>query len=136
MVYKFFDKESTSFVQKPAAGGGLNELVDELYKPIITKFKIFKIYSSFKGLCIYCVSLIVLIKFSRDVLLKDKKVITTFNAFESTLNNSKRKPNKIWVDQGSDFYNKSFKKWLHGNDIEVYSTYNEGKSCVTEGVLK
>ena len=49
MVYKFFDKESTSFVQKPAAGGGLNELVDELHKPIITKFKIFKIYSSFKG---------------------------------------------------------------------------------------
>ena len=33
-----------------------------------------------------------------------------------------RKPNKIWVDNGSEFYNSSFKKWLKDNNIEIYST--------------
>ena len=39
---------------------------------------------------------------------------------------SDRKPNKIWVDQDSQFYNSFFKKWLKDNDISMYSTYNEG----------
>ena len=43
-----------------------------------------------------------------------------------------RKPNKIWVDKGSEFYNNSFKKWLKDNDIEMYSIHNEGKSVVAE----
>ena len=40
---------------------------------------------------------------------------------------SQQKPNKIWVDKGSEFYNNSFKKWLKDNDIEMYSIHNEGK---------
>ena len=43
-----------------------------------------------------------------------------------------RKPNKIWVDQGSEFYNNSFKAFLKTNNIEMYSAYNEGKSVVAE----
>ena len=43
-----------------------------------------------------------------------------------------RKLNKIWVDQGSEFYNNSFKDFLKMNNVEVYSTYNEGKSVVAE----
>ena len=39
---------------------------------------------------------------------------------------SKPKPNKMWVDQDSEFYNNTFKI----NNIEMYSTYNEGKSVV------
>ena len=39
---------------------------------------------------------------------------------------------KIWVDEGSKFYNHSFKKWLKDNDIEMYSTHNEGKLVVAE----
>ena len=39
-----------------------------------------------------------------------------------------RKPDKIWVDKESKFYNCSFKKWLKDNDIEMYSIHNEGKS--------
>ena len=46
-----------------------------------------------------------------------------------------RKPNKIWVDKGNEFYNSSFKKWLKDNDIEMYSTHNEGKSVVAERYL-
>ena len=36
------------------------------------------------------------------------------------LDNSKKKTNKIWVDQGSECYNKSFKKWFEKIDVEVY----------------
>ena len=47
-----------------------------------------------------------------------------------------RKPNKIWVDQGSEFYNKSFKHFLKMNNIEMYSTFNEGKSVVAERFIR
>ena len=49
-------------------------------------------------------------KYAWVVPLKDKKGVTIVNVFQSILNISKRKPNKIWVDQGSEFYNSSFKK--------------------------
>ena len=58
------------------------------------------------------------------------------NAFQKTLNDSKRIPNKIWVDKGSEFYNSSFKKWLKDNDIEIYSTHSEGKSVVAERYIR
>ena len=68
--------------------------------------------------------------------LKDKKGSTIVNAFQSILDNSKRKSNKIWVDQGSEFYNSSFTKWLKENRIELYWTYNEGKSVVAERLIR
>ena len=48
--------------------------------------------------------------------LKDKKGISIVNAFQKILKGSDRKPNKIWVDKGSEFYNNSFKKWLEDNE--------------------
>ena len=47
-----------------------------------------------------------------------------------------RKPNRIWVDQGSEFYNKSFIDFLKINSIEIYSTFNEGKSFIAERFIK
>ena len=47
-----------------------------------------------------------------------------------------RKPNKIWVDKGSEFYNNSFKKWLKDKDIEMYSQHNEGKSVVAARFIR
>ena len=44
-------------------------------------------------------------KYAWVIPLKDKKVVTIFNAFKSILNDSKRKPNKTWVDQSIEFYN-------------------------------
>ena len=49
---------------------------------------------------------------------------------------SDRKPNKIWFDKASEFYNFSFKKWLKDNDIEMYSIYNEEKSVVAEKFIR
>ena len=75
-------------------------------------------------------------KYAFVVPLKDKKSSTIVDAFQSILDKSNRKPNKIWVDQGSEFYNNTFKKFLKNNDIEMYSTYNEGKSVVAERFIK
>ena len=51
-------------------------------------------------------------KYAWVVPLKDEEGITIVNAFQKIIDPSKRKPNKIWVDQGSEFYNGSFKNWL------------------------
>ena len=51
------------------------------------------------------------------------------------LKKSNKKPNKLWVDKGSEFYNNSFKKWVQDNNIVMYSSHNEGKSVVAEGFI-
>ena len=75
-------------------------------------------------------------KYAFVVLLKDKKGISIVNVFNKIIKQSNRKPNKISVDQGSEFYNRVFKKWLSDNDIVRYSTFNEGKSVVAERFIR
>ena len=61
-------------------------------------------------------------KYALVVALKDKRGITIANAFQKILDSSNRKPNEIWFDQGSDFYNKLSKRFLKNNNIKMYST--------------
>ena len=75
-------------------------------------------------------------KYAFVVPLKDKKGISIVNAFDKFIKQSNRKPNKIWVDQGNEFYNCDFTKWLSDNNIIMYSTYNEGKSVVAERFIR
>ena len=70
-------------------------------------------------------------KYAWVVPIKDKKGNSIVNAFKKIIWRG-RKPNKIWVDQGSELYNNSFKDFLKIMNIEMYSTYNEGKSVVAE----
>ena len=60
-------------------------------------------------------------KYAWVVPLKNKKGVSIVNAFQYILEKSNRRPNKIWVDKGGEFYNNSFKKWLQDNDIAMYS---------------
>ena len=58
-----------------------------------------------------------------DKRLKDKNGISIVKAFQIILKQtekSNRKPNKVWVDKGSEFYNVFFKKWLQDNDTVMY----------------
>ena len=71
-------------------------------------------------------------KYAWVILLKDKKGISIVNAFQKILDKSARKPNKIWVDEGSKLYNNSFKKWLKDNNVEMYSIHNEGKLVIAK----
>ena len=130
MVYKCFDKKTVS--------SGINtdvklneKLAEKLHKLIIRiKFKNRTVFSRFKdniwGADLADMQLIskfnkgfrfllcvidIFSKYAWVVSLTDKKGVTITNAFQKILNDSARKPKKIWVDQGSDFYNSSFKKW-------------------------
>ena len=153
MVYNFFDKKSKGAGMKNEIKQN-QQLANELHKPIIRKFRKRKVYS-FKdniwGVDLADMQLIskynkairyllcapdLFSKYDFVVPLKVKKGITIVNAFQSILNNSNRKPNKIWVDQGSECYNTHFKKWLKDNNIEMYSTHNEGKSVVAERFIR
>ena len=69
-------------------------------------------------------------------LFLHKKGITITNSFQNFLDKSGRKPNEIWVDKYSEFYKRLIKSWLQDNDIEMYSTHNEGKSVVAESLLE
>ena len=69
------------------------------------------------------------------VPIKDKKGTSVVNAFQKIISKG-RKPNKIWVDQGSKFYYNSFKDFLKINNIEIDSTYNGGKSVVAKRFIK
>ena len=40
--------------------------------------------------------------------------------FKKNLKESNSKPNKIWVDKGSKFYNRSLKLWLENGNIEIH----------------
>ena len=70
------------------------------------------------------------------VLLKDKKDVRIVNAFQKILKESNRKPNKMRVEKGSEFYDSCFKKWLKDNDIERYLIHNEGKSVAAERFIR
>ena len=74
-------------------------------------------------------------KYAWVVPFKDKKGVSIVDAFQKFLDDSDRKPNKIWVEE-SEFYNNSFKKWLRDNDIEMYLIHNEGKSVVAERFIR
>ena len=135
MVYKFFDKKSKgsgiNIKVKPS-----EQLVEELHKLIIRNFKKRTVYSGFKDIIwgtdladrqliskfnegfrfLLCV-IDIFSNYAWVVPLKDKKGVSIANAFQKTLKEShrrqgqskRRKPNKNWVDKGTEFYNNSFK---------------------------
>ena len=123
VVQKVFDKTSTS-LNKSSESGVANEpnyqLADELDKQIIQRFHRRKVYSSFR-------------EKKSGVDLAGMQSVSEYN---KAIKKEGRKPNKIWVDQGDEFYNNSFKKFLKINNIEMYSTYNEGKSAVAERFIR
>ena len=163
MVYKSFDSKVPGSGAKFIPEN--EELAQELHKPIIRKFEKRKVYSTFKdniwgidladmqllskynkGIRFLLCVIDIFSKYEWVVPLKDKKGISIVKAFQIILKQSNRrvedssaqhvKPNKIWVDKGSEFYNAYFKKWLRGNDVVMYSTHNEGKSVVAERFIR
>ena len=82
-------------------------------------------------------------KYAWVVPIKDKKGSSIVNTFKKIISKrsesdskGRRKPNKVWVDQGSEFYNKYFKEFLKVKNIEMYSAHNKGKSDVAERFIR
>ena len=107
------------------------ELAEELHKPIIRKSKKRKVDSPFtnnilgkdladmqliskfnEGFGFLLCVIGIYSKYAWVASLKDKKVITITNAFQKILN-------KIRVDKGSEFYNRSMKSFLQNIDIRL-----------------
>ena len=130
------------------SGSGFEKLANELHKPIIRNFKRRKVNFGNEPNEIWSADLIDLKKLKKynngfqyiiniidlysryawSIPIKNKTGKSIVEAFNSI----NQKPKKIWVDNGSEFYNKIFKKWLNDNNIEMYSTFNEGKAVVIE----
>ena len=119
MTYKFLDKKSSG---SGIANEPNYQLANQLHKPIIKKIKKRKVDSSFrdniwgvdladmkslskynKGIKYLLCAIAIFSKYAQVVPLKDKKGTSIFNAFQKIIS-QERKPNKIWVDQGSEFY--------------------------------
>ena len=128
MVYKVFDKNSMGSGVKKLKDSSLI-LTDELHKSVIKKFNKRKVYSQFKdniwgvdladiqslskknkGIKYLLCAIDLYRKYVFVISLKDKKGISITNAFDKIIKQSKRKSNKICVDQGSEFYDNNFKK--------------------------
>ena len=152
MVYKFFHKKSSGI---GIANEPNYQLANELYKLITQKFKKRNVYLSFrdniwgvdladiqslskynKGNKYLLCTIDLFSKYAWVIPIKDKKGTSIVNAFKKIVSKGQRKPNKIWVDQGSEFCNQSFKDFLKINNIEMYSTFNEGKSVVAERFIR
>ena len=126
------------------------QLADELHKPITRNFQKRSVISN--GIdVIWAADLVEMQKFSKwnkgikyllmviDVFskygwikgLKDKKTETVSKAFDDIFK-SKRKPQMLWTDKGSEFISKHFKDFLKREGIKLYHTENEEKSSVVE----
>ena len=128
------DKKTTPRIKGTKINSKNKELTEELHKSIIRKVKKRKVYSPFrdniwgadlsdvqllskfnKGTCfLLCVNNIIS-KLAWVVPLKDDRDITITDAFQKILNECVSKPNKIWVDKESEFYNKLLKSRLQKN---------------------
>ena len=129
-----------------------HQLAEESHKPIIRNFKKRTVYSGSQdniwGSDLADIQLIskynkgfrfllcLIAIFSKYAWIVPKKGVSIVDAFQKILDKSGRKPNKIWVDKGSEFYNSSFKKWLKDNDIEMHSIHNERKFVVAERFIR
>ena len=75
-------------------------------------------------------------KYAWCVPLKSKTGTIVLTAVKDVIAESGRQPEKIWVDRGSEFYNKEFMDWAKKKNITVYSTYGESKSVVVERFIR
>ena len=125
MVYKFFDKQTGSRISVN------KHLAKKLHKQVIKKFKRRKVYARFNPniweadlaemeslsskyksvkylLCVIDV-------FSKHAWVKplqDKNGKIVLNAFIKIVNESNRKPDKLWVGQGREFYKETYARMV------------------------
>ena len=77
-------------------------------------------------------------KYAWAIPLKNKSGLPITNGFKIVLDESpqggseSRKPEKLWVDRGSEFYNKTFKCLLKEYETKLYSTYSDLEAVFIE----
>jgi hypothetical protein len=71
-------------------------------------------------------------RYAWSIPMKNKNAKTVLDAFKQIIKESERKPKRIWVDEGTEFYNQQMTRFIKGNDIIRYSTYGDSKSVMVE----
>ena len=131
------------------------QLAEELHKPITRNFRKRRVisygvdkiwaadlieipqYSKWnKGIKYLLTVIDVFSKYGWIVPLKDKKTESVSLAFDEIFKKSKRKPEKLWTDKGSEFISKHFKEFLKTYSIILYHTENEEKSSILKDGIK
>ena len=70
-------------------------------------------------------------KYGWAIPLKIKTGPEVTKAFQC-LWRTQKPPQKLWTDEGIEFYNKSMKDLLEKNNVQLYSTENVEKSSIVE----
>ena len=142
-----FGKKSASLPDKSVSGSNIAntrikpnlQLAKELRKPIIRNFKKRTVDSGFKD-NIWGVALADMQSLSK-YHKRIRYLLCAIDFFSKYIYiyiyiSEARKPNKIWVNKESKFYNNSFEKLLKDNDIEMYSVNNKGKFVIAERFIR
>ena len=74
-------------------------------------------------------------KYAWAVPLKKKTGSSLVEAFKKILS-SGRKPTHIQTDQGSEFFNRDFKKLLAEENVTLFNTFNETKASIVERLIR
>ena len=148
MVYNFLDKIFASLADKSASNGPVkNENIStkvlpvQSITPIVQNLRKIKVHSFLqdnicgadlpdmqlirkfnKGFRFLLCLLDTCSKYGWVIPLKGKIVIIITNTFEKLLKESNCKPNRIWVDTDSEFYNRSMKSWLEKIYMNIFNT--------------
>ena len=129
----FSNKELTEELHKPKKRKVHSPFIENIWDVDLVYMKLIKKIN--KGFRFILCVIDIYSKCEWDIPLKDKKGMTITNAFQTILDESNCKLNRIWVDKCREFYNRSMKSWLK-NDIIMYLAHNEGESVVTEGFMR
>ena len=133
------------------------QLAKEVFSPQITKFKrqrIIPLYkdetwsadlidksslSKYNNNYKFILTVIdIFTKYAWAIPLKNKSGLSITNGFKLVLSehpqcgSEPRKPEKLWVDRGSELYNKTFKSLLKEYETKLYSTYSDLKTVLIE----
>ena len=119
-------------------------LAKEVFSPQITKFRSERTIPLYKDLTWsgnYRFILTVIDLFTKHactIPLKNKSGLSITNGFKTILSEGPQggseiqKPEKLWVDRGSEIYNKTFKSLLKKFDTKKGSTYSDLEAVFKE----
>ena len=129
----------------------LTTLAKELHKPVKHKYPTRKVFVNHKdqtwsidlvdmgtwkeenaGYTFILTIVDVFTRWAAAVALKSKSADVVLNALKHVCSESKRKPERLWADAGTEFVNAKMKAWMKDNKIELYHTYGPHKSAIVE----
>jgi len=128
--YTFHYPRKTRFPRNQVVVGG----IDKTWQADLAVFDNISEYN--EGYKYVLVVIDVFSKFLFAKPMKKKDAKSTKVAFIEILKNSQRKPKQLQTDDGKEFVNAEFKKFLLENEINFFTVQSENKACIVERVIR